>query len=114
MIAAFGNAAERLPKTSDHASRYVSAPTAAETRAMVEKVYAERAHIAHSITSAGSTATLAPEKAPTPAASASTPEPTMFLARFATVLGTLAPDDAASPCDADSVAAASSGVGARL
>eukprot|EP00962_Isochrysis_galbana_P043946 scaffold16899_cov97-Isochrysis_galbana.AAC.2 len=43
--------------------------------------------------SAGTIATRAPEKAPTPAASASTPEPTMFLARLAIVLGIDAPPD---------------------
>eukprot|EP00967_Tisochrysis_lutea_P141678 scaffold260639_cov36-Tisochrysis_lutea.AAC.1 len=40
---------------------------------------------------AGTMATREPEKAPTPAASASTPEPTMFLARLAIVLETEAP-----------------------
>ena len=79
------------PNTLAHASRYELAPTSAETRAMSENVYAETAHMKSMRPRAGTTATCWLLKAATPAASARTPEPTMFFARFTTVLETEAP-----------------------
>ena len=72
-------------------SRYVFAPTAAPTRAIDENVYAERPPVKSRIAIDGSSASRELEKAAMPAARASTPEPTMFLARLTTEAETLTP-----------------------
>ena len=77
---------------------------AAPTRAMVEKVYALAAPTASRMARDGSSARGEPEKAATPAASARTPEPTMFLNRLMIDGVTPVPDDGVPPPAASSVA----------
>eukprot|EP00965_Chrysotila_dentata_P231893 6198625-Pleurochrysis_carterae.AAC.2 len=103
------------PKIFDQALLYELAPTASATRAIDEKVYAERPHIAKSSARAGMMAIGAPLNEATPAASARTPEPTIFFARFTVVVGTLAPvtaadDEASARSDGSSIALASADI----
>ena len=87
-----------------HVSRYVLLPTALPTRAISEYVYAEERPVNARIAIAGQRAAFESANAAMPAASASTPEPTMFLARLAIEPTTGAP--AGSGC-APAVSAAS-------
>jgi hypothetical protein len=91
MTVTSGKMAVFSPKTLAHVSRYEFPPTAAPTRAIDENVYAETMPVGSRIANAGSSATLELEKAATPAASASTPEPTIFLERLMMAAVTLTP-----------------------
>ena len=81
---------------------------------MSEYVYAERAPVKRRIASDGRSATFAEEKAAMPAARARTPEPTMFLARFAIEPTSGAPAGSGAPASAVSAEAeARTGVAAH-